>query len=950
MAFTTPRRRIDLDSTGMVWRVEDGQASVMVEPAPDSDLPRASQMLMRVAKGGYVFGISSETMADKVQVFLETSPGAKLVPMMTEDFIEMCQDKPDEAAKLVSSAVRQLSAHINPSIPPSDVSKMLKPGSNFRLPAGMKASALSEVWFRMDKGSCHYGEALAIGELDCETFRPLSGNMWVELNQSGRLICVDTQDMIQSGLFFEAFTAFATLTVTMTYEKFSEMALGKLMRLMESSRHRSGEFTKALNLAAAVIDPKAATPTEIPSLTEAVRAVAKVLGCTVADPPRLKPDMEGQLEDILNHNGFYARDVTLSGRWFEDDSGPLLGFMEKPGTGREAVALLPGKKGYNLLSPVTGRKEPVTEKIAALLEEKGMQLYPPLPPGELGPLKLTMHSLRGCGREMTLVIVMGLLGGLAGFGIPMAMSATVDKVISNGEHGMLWQIVLGLFMIVIGSATFELTKNIAMLRMETRAQVSLQSSMFGKLLKLPVDFFKQFPAGDLSNRVMAVDGIRQTLSGTMLITLLSSTFAMTNLGLLAVYSWQLSLAVFTILLVTLFFTYMIMKAQMKFQSKVQNVIGKLAGLELQLITGINKLRAAGAETNAFAQWMESFSELRKITYSIGKGTNVVTVYSTGLPLFSSLIVFGLFILTGMYMNLSLGSFLCFNSAMGQLTGAVASLASVGVSLIFIKPMYQRAKPILDAKPETHAALEDPGTLNGAVEAVNISFAYEGARQPSLRGVSIKAAPGEFIAIVGPSGSGKSTLLKLLLGFHQPASGAVLFDGKPIRRMDPIKIRRQIGSVIQNGDLIQGNVYFNIMGASKDATEEDAWEAAKLAAVDEEIRAMPMGMHTFVPHGGSTFSGGQKQRIMIARALSRKPKIFLLDEATSSLDNTSQAKVMSNLRHINATRIVVAHRLSTIEDADRIYVMQQGQVVESGTFAELMEKKGLFSKLASRQLH
>jgi len=950
MAFTAPKRRIDLDSTGMVWRVEKGEVSVMVEPAPDSDLPRASETLLRIPKGGYVFGVSSEGMADKVQVFLESSPGAKLVPMMTEDFIEICKSKPEQASKLLSNAITQLSGHVNPDIPPSDVNKMLKPGSNFRLPKGMKASALSEVWFRMDKGNCQYGGAEAIGDLECETFRPLVGNMWVELNTSGRLICIGTEDIIKAGRFFEAFTSFATMAVTMTYEKFSEMALNKLMRLMESSRHRSGEFTKALNQAAAVIDPEAAESPGLPSLTEAVQAVGKALGCKVEEPPRLKSDMEGHLEDILNHNAFYSRDVILSGRWFEEDCGPLLGFIELPGVGKQAVALLPRKKSYVMLSPQTGRKEPLTEEMAAQLSKKAMQLYPPLPPGDLGPLKLTMHSFKGCGRELMLVVIMGFLGGLSGFGIPMAMSTTVDKVISNGENGLLWQIVFGLIMIVMGSAVFELTKSMALLRAETRAQVSLQSSIFGKLLKLPVDFFKKFPAGDLSNRVMAVDGIRQSLSGTMLVSLLSTTFALTNLVLLAIYSWQLSLAVLTILTATLVFTYMIMKGQMKFQAKVQNVIGKLAGLELQLITGINKLRAAGAETNAFAQWMGNFSELRKITYSIGKGTNVVSVYASGLPLFSSLLVFGMFILTGMYMDLSLGSFLCFNSAMGQLTGAVASLASMSVSLIFIKPMYERAKPILEAKPETHASLEDPGVLNGAVETVNVSFAYEGAQKPSLRAVSFKANPGEFVAIVGPSGSGKSTLLKMLLGFHQPSAGAVLYDGKPMRRLDPVKVRKQIGSVIQNGDLIQGNVYFNIMGASSDATEEDAWEAAKLAAVDEDIHNMPMGMHTFVPHGGSTFSGGQKQRIMIARALSKKPKIFLLDEATSSLDNTSQAKVMRNLRHINATRIVVAHRLSTIEDADRIYVMHQGQVVESGTFDELMKKKGLFDKLVSRQMH
>lgn len=954
MAYTAPRRRIDLDSTDMVWRVEEGAASVMVEPAADSDLPRASETLLRIPAGGYIFGVSSEGMADKVQVFLETTPGARLTPMMAEDFVKQCVEDPTEAARSISRAVRQLANHINPNLPPQDVKKVLRPGNNFRLSAGMKISAAKETWFSLDKGSCHYGGARAVGELTCDTFRPLSGNMWVELNQGSRLICVSTNDFIQSGPFFEAFTAFASMAVTMTFEKFSEMALNNLMRLVESSRHRSTEFSKALNQAVTVVNPDTTLATGEPSLMEAVRTVGKALGYAVKPPPRLKTDSADQLEDILNHNGFYGREIALSGRWFEDDSGPLLGFMDKPGTASNgdttAVALLPGKKGYTVFSPETGRREPVSETMAARFADTAMQLYPPLPPGEFGPLKLTMHSLKGCGKELALVVLMGLLGGLSGFGIPMAMSATVDKVISNGEYGMLGQIVFGLLMIVLGSATFEMTKNAALLRMETRAQVSLQSAFFGRLLRLPVDFFKKFPAGDLANRVMAVDGIRQSLSGTVLVSLLSATFALTNLVLLAIYSWQLSLAVFAILLITLLFTFLLMKGQMKFQSKVQNVIGKMAGLELQLITGINKLRAAGAETNAFAKWMENFSELRKITYSIGKGTNVVTVYSSGLPLFSSLMVFGLFALTDMYMDLSLGSFLCFNSALGQLTGAVASMASMAITLIFIKPMYMRAKPILDAKPETHAALEDPGPLSGGIEAVGLSFAYEGASQPSLRGVSLRAKPGEFVAIVGPSGSGKSTLLKLLLGFHQPATGAVLYDGKPLRRLDPVKVRRQIGSVIQNGELIQGNVYFNIMGACRDATEEAAWEAARLAAVDEDIRNMPMGMHTFVPHGGSTFSGGQKQRIMIARALSKKPKIFLLDEATSSLDNLSQAQVMKNLGQINATRIVVAHRLSTIQDADRIYVMHQGQVVESGTFDELMEEKGLFNKLATRQIH
>ncbi|WP_419786988.1 NHLP bacteriocin export ABC transporter permease/ATPase subunit [Pseudodesulfovibrio sp.] len=948
MARAIPRRRIELDDTGMVWRVERGAASVMVEPAPEAGLPRASRTLFKAEEGGYIFGFSSGEMAGRVRVFLESSPGTRLVPMMAEDFIHQCRSDAKGAAPMVSDSVRQVASLVSPDIPPPSVLKMLKPGGNFRLSKGTQAAALSELWFRVDSGAVAYGGGEALGKLEGNVFHPLGGNLWVDMIESGRLVCVSTEDVVRAGVFFDAFASFAAMAVAMVFEGFSDLALTKLRHLMDSSRHRSEEFSKALGRAAAVVDPKAGFEAGAPGVIEAVRLVAKRLGAQVNEPPRLRPGLDEQVEDILGHNGFYSREVELSGTWFNIDSGPLLGFVGEDHE-RKAVALLPSGKGYVVADPASGRHTPVTEDVSATLSGSALQLYPPLPASAAAPAGLTKFAFRGCGREIALIACMGLLGGVAGFGLPMAMSATVDTVITNGEYGMLGQIVFGLIMIAVGATVFQMVKSAALLRAETLAQVSLQSAVFGKLLRLPIEFFKKFPAGDLSDRVMAVDNIRQSLSGAVLSGLLSAVFALTNLVLLAIYSWQLSLVVLVILSFSMLFAYFIMKQQMRAQSRVQNAIGRLAGMELQLITGINKLRAAGAEANAFARWMETFSELRKISYAIGRGHNVVTVYTTGLPLFSSMLVFGLFVFSGMSQQLSLGSFLCFNSALGQLTAAMATMAQVGVSMIFIKPMYQRAKPILDATPETHAALEDPGKLMGAVEAVGLSFSYEGANQPSLRQVSFKAAPGQFVAIVGPSGSGKSTLLKLLLGFHQPVGGAVLFDGKPLRRLDPVKVRRQIGSVIQNGELIQGNIFFNIMGASKNVCEEDAWQAAKLAAVDEDIRAMPMGMHTFVPHGGGTFSGGQKQRIMIARALSKKPRIFLLDEATSNLDNASQAKVMRNLQALNATRIVVAHRLSTVREADLIYVMQQGMVVETGTFDQLMEKKGLFARLASRQM-
>lgn len=949
MSHVAPRRRIELDSPDMVWRVARGRVSVMVEPAPESGLPRASETLLRVSQGGYVFGVSSEDVADRVRVFLETSPGARLEPMLAEDFLDSCRRNPEKAEPLVLRVLEQLSSHVTPGIPPAGVAKLLKPGGNFRLPGGRSAAGLAPLWFRADTGSCLYGGGEAVGRLPGDRFHPLVGNMWVEMFESGRLVCTPTRNLLRSERFFGDLTAFSTLTLNMIFEKFSELALTRFMRLVDSSRHRTDEFATAMSRAEGVLASHETDHVGGSGVLETVRRVGRELGLKIKEPAEKKIDPEERLGDILECNDIFSREVDLGPGWFREDGPPLIGFLDSPSGTAEPVALLSGRKGYSIVDPETGRRKRLTQERADGLADRALQLYAPLPAGKPGPLQLVRYSMTGCGRELFLVVLMGLLGGLCGFGLPMAMSTTVDSVIANGEYGLLGQIVAGLFMIVLGSATFELTKSAALLRTETRAQMSLQSAMFARVLRLPVDFYRKFPAGDLANRVAAVDNLRRSLSGTVLVTLLSSTFALTNLVLLAVYSWKLALAVFVILSATLAITWLVMKKQMKFQARVQNVIGKLAGLELQLVTGINKLRAAGAESNGFARWMENFAELRKISYAIGQGTNVVTVYSAGLPLLSGVIVFGLFIFSGMFMELSLGSFLCFNAALGQLTSAVAALSSMAVTLMFIKPMYQRAKPILEAEPETHGGRKDPGELKGAVEAVNIGFKYEGATRPTLQSVSFRADPGQFVAIVGPSGSGKSTLLKLLLGFHSPSAGSILYDGKPLQRLDPARVRRQIGSVIQNGELFQGNLFFNIMGASGKGSEEDAWEAARMAAVDEDIRSMPMGMHTFVPHGGGTFSGGQKQRIMIARALSGRPKIFLLDEATSNLDNTTQATVMRNLRLVNATRIVVAHRLSTIRDADTIYVMQDGRVIESGNYEELMNKKGLFTKMAARQM-
>jgi ATP-binding cassette subfamily C protein len=264
------------------------------------------------------------------------------------------------------------------------------------------------------------------------------------------------------------------------------------------------------------------------------------------------------------------------------------------------------------------------------------------------------------------------------------------------------------------------------------------------------------------------------------------------------------------------------------------------------------------------------------------------------------------------------------------------------------PTYERAKPILETLPEVDEMKADPGELTGELEVSHVSFRYREDGPIVLKDVSVQVKPGEFVALVGPSGSGKSTLFRLLLGFEKLEAGAVYYNGRDLVGLDIREVRRQIGVVLQNGKLMAGDIFTNIIGSSL-LTLEDARQAARMAGLEDDLKAMPMGLHTVISEGGGTLSGGQRQRLLIARALVHRPRILFFDEATSALDNRTQAIVSESLDNLQATRIVIAHRLSTIMNADRIYVLQDGRVVQQGTYDELIQAEGVFADLAKRQM-
>jgi NHLM bacteriocin system ABC transporter ATP-binding protein len=415
------------------------------------------------------------------------------------------------------------------------------------------------------------------------------------------------------------------------------------------------------------------------------------------------------------------------------------------------------------------------------------------------------------------------------------------------------------------------------------------------------------------------------------------------------FKYHLGLALITLglTIVTLAVIIGINLWQLHYQRRQQEQQGKVSGLLLQLISGIAKLRVAGVEIRAFAVWAKQFTAQRIWTFKARSVSNIQLIFNAFWTIVPMMVIFVSIDLLGVT-AISTGNFLAFLTAFGQFFTAMIGLAVSVITLSAAIPLYERAKPILETLPEVNVEKTDPGDLRGAIEMSHVSFRYSPESPYVLNDLSLQIKPGQFVAIVGPSGAGKSSIFRLLLGFDTPESGSIYYDNQDLAGLDIQAVRRQIGSVIQNGRLMAGSIHANIAGSAL-YTQEDVWEAATAAGIADDIVEMPMGMFTMIPEGGATLSGGQKQRLMIARAIIGKPRILLLDEATSALDNRTQSLVSESLVKLQATRVVIAHRLSTIVNADCIYVLSGGKVVQSGTYDELMEQEGMFKELASRQL-
>ncbi|WP_121745484.1 NHLP bacteriocin export ABC transporter permease/ATPase subunit [Streptomyces sp. E2N166] len=674
--------------------------------------------------------------------------------------------------------------------------------------------------------------------------------------------------------------------------------------------------------------------------------VARAAGIPLAEPAQngTESDRLDPVERVAVASRVRTRTVRLDGRWWRDDVGPLIGHRALSGA---PVALLWRRGGYVAVHPATGRETPVEKANAEEFEPRAVMFYRPLPEHRLSPLRLLRFCMRGTRGDLTGLLLAGLVTVALGALVPIATGKVLGEFVPKAQTGLIVQVCLAVMLSSVVAAAFMLMQNLTILRLEGRVEATLQPAVWDRLLRLPTKFFTERSTGELASAAMGISAIRRLLAGVGPTVAQSVTVGAMNLALLLWYSVPMALAAIGMLVVVAAVFLGLGLWQVRWQRRLVKLTNKLNNQAFQTLRGLPKLRVAAAENYAYAAWAEQFARSRELQQQAGRIKNLNAVLgAVYLPL-CTLLMFML--LAGPARgSMSAAEFLTFNAAVTMLLTSVTQLTGAFVSAVAALPLFEEIRPVLDATPEVRTGSTRPGPLSGAIEARRLSFRYTDDGPLVLDDVSFGIRPGEFVAVVGPSGCGKSTLLRLLIGFDRPLSGSVLYDGQDLAALDQSAVRRQCGVVLQHAQPFTGSILDVICG-TEPYTPEEAMAAAEMAGLAEDIKRMPMGLHTIVSGSGAV-SGGQRQRLMIAQALIRRPRILFFDEATSALDNETQRTVIESTKALNATRIVIAHRLSTVLDADRVIVMEDGKVAQQGPPAELLaDTGGRLHELVRRQL-
>ncbi len=945
---------VDLGNPQYAWFVDSGTADLFLVETRAGVEQSAAQHVLRASAGRLLLGVLSQTGDTTLGLVAKGMPGTVLRRLPVESLASVrCAELAEQVDSWLTDVCRMLSRDVMHQSRPDS---LIEPDQTLTTDNGTLSARRGVVWVSEPPAGASLFMSLIdpaqrkskVG--DAARDLPLTPVSWLTIMEPVELSACSSETLAEENRLLPALANFRSVAFSLerlnrSLEVVDDINLDKA-RVSLRRTDEEGARRHLFNLYD--LDRDKGVGADDPALLEALRIIGRHEGIEFKWPKQqTTPDSTTLLSDILDMSGVRARRVRLEpeDRWWVGDSGAMLAFRAKD---NHPVVLLPGVLGtYREVNPDDGSSARITAARAGISTHAWL-FYPTLPATSVRSRDLLRLSGKGLKPNLIRYTASGLLAGLIMLLPAIVIGFIADEVIPNQETRLLYSATAALAVFAVLGALFQVFKGMALMRLEGRATSRIEAALWDRLLRLSPSFLRQYPTGELEMRGMTFQKLRDAVQGVVANAALSIIFLSPALILIFFYDPLLGGATTAFSLLSLAVTITLGLRQIAPQGRVLQATRGLSGKLFQVINGIAKLRVESAEGSAFAVWAQDYRKQKQAELELGALETHLQAFSAALPVLAGAILLLTITWSGSD-KYTIGDFLVVYTVFILFQTAVARLGASFKAVAAIIPALDQIRPLLAEAPETTVDGEPVESLGGDIAFDHVSFRYDPDGPLILDDVSIRAHPGEFIAIAGESGAGKSTLFRLALGLDQPASGAVYYDGRDLKYLNVKQVRQLTGAVPQEIQLHPLDLWDNIVGGNFDATAEDVWRAARIAAIDGDIAAMPMGMLTPVGAGVSVTSGGEGQRISIAHALINKPRILLLDEATNWLDNDNQSRIMDNIATLASTRIVIAHRLSTLRQADRIYVMQAGRIVQTGTFTELVETEGIFQDLVSRQI-
>ncbi|MBQ0024441.1 MAG: ATP-binding cassette domain-containing protein [Bacteroidales bacterium] len=646
-----------------------------------------------------------------------------------------------------------------------------------------------------------------------------------------------------------------------------------------------------------------------------------------------------EIKQFLKFNGLFCHHVNLEGKWWKNASGPLL-TTDSDG---HLVALLPSAVGYRRVCR-DGTKR-VNAKTFEGLSHDGLNFFNLMARKRFTVKEFISYCLKSVPvGDYLLVFASCAIATLLSLLVPVANKIMFSEVVPSGIIAGILPICALLLGAGISSVLFTLVRNFVVVRVRDKINANVQPALFARILTLPSNFFRTRSASDLSMRVLAANNVYQILTSQLMGMMAASIFAILYIIVAFMYAKSMVLLVTSIIVAYLIiYVVLIRKYSQEFAEKIPNA-GITQDFTYGVLTGIHKIKNNRAEFRAYSQWAERYSKSEDVTAKTSSLLKYGKILGSAVFSFGNLLVWIIAWRSGM----AVSDFIAFLSAFGVMQTTLFTLTTQLQNIAQMVPYVKLLVPILEAEPEINVNRVSVSNITGSIDINHVSFSYDKNSPKVLDDVTLHIRSGENIGLVGSSGCGKSTLMRIMLGFEKPDSGSVFYGQYNMENVNMGTLRQYIGYCPQFMQVFPGTIAENIRLAAPMSTDEEVWEAARIASLDEDIRRMPLQMETTVGEGGSGLSGGQCQRLLIARSVINKPKVLFFDEATAALDNITQRNVVNNLAAFGCTRISIAHRLSTVMDCDRIVVLDKGKIVEEGSPKELLAEKGFFYNLCIRQ--